>query len=119
MNAANTNEPFCEGCRGKHAMTGAEELRAAHNVIDGMRESFNDRFTAAQLLTLWRALHLCEWDITPDQWAPRQVDEALRGIVPQFREPHVKVSAAEYDRILRPCGYVPVYTNPKRFEVSK
>ncbi len=113
MNASNTNEPFCEGCRGPHKLVGIEELRKAVNVFDNCRESFNDRFTMTQLITLWRALHLCEWDITPDEWSERQVNEALRGIVPQFRD-----YSGPNPRVLR-CGYVPVYTNPKRFKVTK
>lgn len=117
MNAANTNEPFCEGCRGPHTLTGVDELRKAVNVINGMRESFNDRFTIAQLVNLWRALHMCEWDIAPDEWSGRQVNEALRGIVPQFRESNG--SAADRVRSLPMNGYVPVYTNPKRFKVTK
>lgn len=102
MNAANTNEPFCEGCRGPHT---------------GMRESFNDLFTIAQLVNLWRALHLCEWDISPDEWSPRQVNEALCGIVPQFREQNG--TDDDRERSLPMNGYVPVYTNPKRFKVTK
>lgn len=117
MNAANTNEPFCEGCRGPHKLTGAEELRKALNVINGMRESFNDRYTAAQLITPWRALHACEWDITPDEWSDRQVNEALRGIIPQFREPDG--SARDRGRTIYLHGYVPVYTNLKRFKVTR
>lgn len=117
MNAANTNEPFCEGCRGPHRLTGAEELRKAVNVINNMRESFNDRYTAAQLLTLWRAFHACEWDIAPDEWSQRQIYEALRGIVPQFKTLTIDSNRWEHRRAL-PNGHVPVYTNPKRFEVK-
>lgn len=64
--------------------TGAEELRAVVSIIDGLRESFNDRFTAEQLLKLVRMHWASEWDIPPDEWTPRQIRESLRGKPPRW-----------------------------------
>ena len=67
------------------AMTGAEELRTAVGALDNCTESFLDRFTAEQLLQLWRVWNECGWDICPDQWTERQVREALQGKPPLWR----------------------------------
>ncbi len=65
-------------------LTGASILRRVVSLCNGMREDFNDRFTPAQLLTLWMAYRHCAWDTAPDTWAERQVLEALVGIVPTW-----------------------------------
>jgi len=67
-------------------LTGAEEIRLLRSNMDATAESFNDRFTAAQLLQINRMLVLCEWDVMPDQWSARQVREALKGKPPRFDE---------------------------------
>lgn len=64
--------------------TGAEDLRAVVNVLNACVESFNDRYTAEELLTIVRMLRAAEWDILPDRWTRRQVKRALRGIVPTW-----------------------------------
>lgn len=67
---------------------GIEELRGAVRLFDWCNESFNwserDPFTAEQLLAIYRAYRASGWDIFPDRWAWRQVEEALRGIPPQW-----------------------------------
>lgn len=67
-------------------LTGAEEMRLCVSNMNVNRESFNNRFTAAQLLQINRMLILSEWEIYPDQWSARQVREALNGTPPQFDE---------------------------------
>lgn len=77
-------------------MSGPELLRMSANIIAHTNPLFANGYTAEQLLTLCRAKLASEWDFTPDQWQPRQVREALRGIVPRWRDDPEK-------------GYVPLY----------
>lgn len=65
-------------------LTGAEELRLCESNLSHTIESFNDRFTAAQLIQINRMLVVSEFDIFPDQWSARQVREALMGKPPRF-----------------------------------
>lgn len=71
----------------RHRRSGAEELRLIVSNLNRCAESFLDDFDAAQLLAIGRAQLGGEWDITPDQWSPRQVREALSGIPPRFIQP--------------------------------
>jgi hypothetical protein len=65
---------------------GIDELRGAVKVLGACNESFNQRFSAEELLRIYRALLACDWDILPDQWSDRQVRQArLYGVVPQFQ----------------------------------
>jgi hypothetical protein len=70
----------------RDAMSAIEDLRGVVRLFDGCREGFNERFSAPQLIKLWRAYKASDWDYAPDQWTPRQVREALRGIPPQWDE---------------------------------
>lgn len=64
-----------------------EELRRAVRVIDGMRESFNQEYTAPELLRLAKVCWMGEWDVTPDDWTGQQVGLALsEGRIPHFVE---------------------------------
>jgi hypothetical protein len=69
-------------------MTGIDELRMCVDALNGCREDFlaavRDPFSAEDLLKIWRAWRASEWDFYPDQWTPRQVREALRGIAPRW-----------------------------------
>jgi hypothetical protein len=65
-------------------LTGAEELRRIVRVMGDVRESFNDRFSAEQLLVIYRAHQACGWDYYPDQWTEGQVQAALRGVLPKW-----------------------------------
>jgi len=56
---------------------GIDELRKAVKLFDNGNEGFNQRYTAEQLVTLWRAYRACSWDIPPDQWDAPQLHEAL------------------------------------------
>jgi hypothetical protein len=67
-----------------HAKPAIEHLRLMVRNFDGCRESFNQRFTAEQLLKLHKAWMLSEWDISPDRWADWQVGNALSGLVPEW-----------------------------------
>lgn len=66
--------------------TGMQKLRAVVSYFDRCRESFNDRFTPAQLVKLHDAAMASEWDIYADQWSERQLREALRGIAPAWTD---------------------------------
>lgn len=52
-------------------------LRYAVKLFDGCRETFNQMYTAKDLLKLARIMRRCEWDITPDEWSPAQVRDAI------------------------------------------
>ena len=67
-------------------MTGAERLRATVRMVDNCRESFVDEFTTDNLVTLWMAYFLSDYDWTPDHWSRRQVARAMGGIVPTWDE---------------------------------
>lgn len=64
--------------------TGAGELRRIVRAMDDTREDFLDRFTAEQLVTIYRAMFASEQDVCPDLWTEEQVQGALRGEVPNF-----------------------------------
>lgn len=64
--------------------SGIDQLRKAVNLFDGCNESFNQRFSAVELVQLHHMYTLCGWDIPPDEWAPRQVESALLGVVPEW-----------------------------------
>lgn len=63
---------------------GIDELRETVEAFNSVRESFNQQYTARQLLSIRRAWVQCEWDYMPDQWKLWQVNEALAGFVPQW-----------------------------------
>ena len=68
------------------AMTGANELRAIVRAMDNENEGFNDRYTAEELVAIYRALFASEWDISPSRWSAAQVEAALRGETPTWDE---------------------------------
>lgn len=65
-------------------MSAIEHFRLMVQNFNGCTESFNERFSAVQLLAIHRAWMLSEWDIYPDSWTARQVREALKGLPPQW-----------------------------------
>lgn len=67
-------------------MTGVERLRYAVRVFNNCREGFNEEHTAEGLIAIAEAYDLCEWDLTPDFWTQKQIDEAKHGIVPRWEE---------------------------------
>lgn len=85
--------------------SGADELRLIVCNMDCSREGFLDQFTAEQLVTLYRAHLACGWDFLPDSWTPRQVREALRGIVPMWdddeRPYYAKADARDHVHVAR------------------
>jgi hypothetical protein len=61
------------------------EMRHMVKNFDCMREGFNESFTMGELITLHRSWMACGWDFYPDRdWTGKQVDRALRGIVPTW-----------------------------------
>lgn len=83
-------------------LSGPEFLRRVVGNMDAQNEACNEQFTPEQWLTITRAHLACEYDFYPDQWSARQIREALRGIVPRFRE----ATGTERNTI---DGYVPEY----------
>lgn len=64
---------------------GIDDMRAAIKMFNGCNESFNQMFTAMELLKLYRVYKKCGWDFTPDQWEDWQVDAAIQsGKVPDW-----------------------------------
>jgi hypothetical protein len=67
----------------------SEKLRACLRWLDYSRltEAF-DRVadSPAKLVSVWAAVSAGEWDVFADQLTLRQVREAIKGIVPQFKE---------------------------------
>jgi len=64
--------------------SGANTLRIIVNNMNYCRESFNQQFTLEELVTIGRMLLTCGWDILPDAWELRQVQEALQGKPPRW-----------------------------------
>ena len=60
-------------------LAGIEALRQAVNLFSNCTESFNEQFTAAELMKLYEAYTRSEWDIPPDQWTPEEIEDALTG----------------------------------------
>ena len=89
---------------------GIDFLRSAIRILDGNHEGINQDYSAIELLKLVDAMLRSGWDITPDAWTPRQRREALRGIVPCFRDFEMgdKPGSACCD------GYIPVYKPTSR-----
>lgn len=65
-------------------MTGIQKLRNVVLFFDYCTESFNDQFSIEQLITIYDVYDKCGWYIYPDEWTQRQVDEALKGIIPRW-----------------------------------
>lgn len=64
-----------------------DELRTAVRIIDAMHETFNQAYTAQELLRLVRVCWSSGWDILPDQWTTEQCGAALvDGTAPRFEE---------------------------------
>ena len=59
--------------------TGIEQLRKAVGLFNNTNESFNDRFSAHELISIAQAYTRSEWDITPDQWTSKEVEDAIDG----------------------------------------
>lgn len=76
-------EKAAPGCPG-YAFGGMDELRGLVAAFSSVRESFLDAFQSHDLLKLYRAMRASRWDVYPDDWEPRQVLEALRGIAPEW-----------------------------------
>lgn len=70
---------------GVHALMPVEALRAVVQLCDRSPESFNERFTIAELVQLWAVARACDWDFDPHQWSEDQIEAALQeGEVPEF-----------------------------------
>jgi hypothetical protein len=79
---------------------GIDQLRFAVKLFANCNETFNQRFTAEELLTLWRMYRECGWDIPPDDWKHRQICEALdRNRVPTWRETPTRDIVPSYSTV--------------------
>jgi hypothetical protein len=80
---------------------GADEMRLIVRNMNRARESFNSEYTSEELLQLYRMQWASGWDISPDQWTPRQVREALAGRAPQWDENEQPRYAPSGDGLVR------------------
>ncbi len=58
-------------------LSGIEEIRRARNVFATCIETFNDRYTAEELIKIYRAYRASNHDILPDMWETRQLERAI------------------------------------------
>lgn len=65
---------------------GIDELRRAAAIFSHCNETFNQRFSVEELLTIARAHVAAKWDFLPDAWHEQQIAEALCGIAPEWDE---------------------------------
>lgn len=65
---------------------GIDELRRAVRLFSNCNETFNQQYSAAELLLLADACVRSGWDFTPDEWDERQISEALLGTAPDWAE---------------------------------
>jgi hypothetical protein len=78
--------------------TTVDDLRRAVKIIDYMNESFNQEYTGQELLRLIKVCWSSGWDVTPDEWTPRQVARALEdGTPPTFEEGSGGLHALDVD----------------------
>lgn len=66
--------------------TPAEMLRIIVRNMDYTNEDFNERWSIEQLILIFRMHLKCGRDFFPHSWTERQVQEALRGIVPRWND---------------------------------
>jgi len=59
-------------------------LREMVDAFNSCNESFMDDKTIPQLLTIYNCWMRCGWTFRPDEWAPKQVKEAMEGIAPDW-----------------------------------
>lgn len=64
-----------------------ELLRDTVNLFNDCDESFNQRYTAEELLKIAKACFEGQWGVSPDYWQKRQIEEAIQlGKSPRWRE---------------------------------
>lgn len=68
-------------------------LRDMVSAFDRCDESFLDDKTIPQLINIYNCWMRCGWDIFPDNWEPKQVREAMRGICPNWIETRTELKA--------------------------
>lgn len=69
------------------AMDGIDRLRGAASYFNWCNESFNQRYTAEELLKIYAVGMVCGWDVYPDQWTRQQCEAAIKeGKLPKFEE---------------------------------
>lgn len=71
---------------GSEAYVGIDLLRYTVSMLSVCNETFNQKFSAEELIQIARMVRVQEWDVYPDRWAPRQIREALKGIPPRFND---------------------------------
>lgn len=75
--------------------TGIELVRYAARLFDYCNETFNQQYSAEELLKIADACQKSEYDFLPDTWEDRQIKEAIAGKVPRWREVVRKLDSYE------------------------
>jgi hypothetical protein len=66
-------------------MSGIDFIRNMVGAFDYCNENFISQYSPEELIAIRKAWIACEWDIMPDQWTVRQVEDAIHeGKVPRF-----------------------------------
>jgi hypothetical protein len=77
-------------------LSGIDQLRTAVKAFAHCKEDFLYQFTAEELIKLWRVSRQCDMDLYPDQWAKRQVTQAIKyRVIPRW-------TISEEDGVCRP-----------------
>lgn len=67
--------------------TGIDLFRYSVTLFDHCNESFNRSFSGVELLKIADACQQSKWDIYPDQWEERQIQEAItQSKIPNWTE---------------------------------
>lgn len=82
--ANRTANPLVFEKTGKRIAFGCDELRQIVKLMDMNSESFNQQYTAEELVRIFQMCMISDWDFLPDQWEEKQVLEALNGYIPQW-----------------------------------
>ena len=68
-------------------LDGIDILRRSTRILSFCNETFNQQWSAEELLKIATAALLGEWDVLPDRWSEQQVRAAIEhGTAPKFEE---------------------------------
>lgn len=68
----------------KTKVFGIDALREAVGAFNHCSETFNQKYSAEELLKIHAVWKLIEWDFPPDEWTSYQLSNALKGVVPSW-----------------------------------
>lgn len=68
------------------ALSPVDQVRRCARWLESFNVDAVEGFSATELLRMWRAAMLSDWDFTPDRWTSVQRREAAQGFVPDWVE---------------------------------